>query len=262
MGQFFADIHAAPASQLGILPHGLEDTPDVAEKRGAQSYDELLALAKALCWQLRYKEAVDVYTKAVEQQPEDPTAIRQRAARYITTLQPEAAIGDFLRCRELGGDPMDIGYRLGICYYLHGNYQQAMVELEACYPLCDEEMGIATIYWHTLSAWKCGKQPLLLNQEYRKGMNVGHHTAYEFAMQIASGHLKLTEGMLRLSEEKDDLEYSIKAYGIHVCLIQHDEPELAQMILDAVIRRDRFWISYAYIAAWNDVYGRKQDVLA
>lgn len=257
MGEFFADIHASPASQMGCQAHGLEDTPEIAEKRGAESYDELLALAKALCWQLRYKEAVEVYSAAVRLKPEDMTAIRQRAARYITTLQPDAAISDFLRCRELRGDPMDIAYRLGICYYLQGDYRQAMVELEACYPLCDEEMGIAAIYWHTLSAWRCGMEPTLLKKEYRLGMDVGHHTAYEYAMRVASGHVTLTEGMLELADERDDLEYSIMAYGIYCCLIQKNEPEIAQMILDAIIRRDRFWISYAYIAAWNDVYGRK-----
>ena len=127
-----------------------------------------------------------------------------------------------------------------------------MEELEICYPLCDEEMAIAVIFWHTLSAWRSGKEPTLLKEKYRLGMDVGHHTAYDFAMQTASGTLPLMDAILQLSQERDDLEYSIKAYGIYAILMKMQEQDMAQMLLDVIIRRDSFWISYAYIAAWND----------
>ena len=159
MGQFFADIHASAASQLGNAPCGLTDSPEAAALRGGTTYDELLNLGKALCYQLRYHEAIAVYSRAIAMEPDTVTAIRQRAARYITTLQPEMAIRDFLRCRELGGDEMDISYRLGICHFLAGSYADAMAELTRCLPLCDDEMGIAAIFWHTLCAWRCGKMP-------------------------------------------------------------------------------------------------------
>ena len=252
MGQFFADEHASPESQFENKPHGLTDTLQVQQKRDAADFDGLMDLAKALCWQLRYREAVDVYTKAIELRPEELTGYRQRAARYITTLQPEKAISDFLRCRELGGDAQDISYRLGICYYLAGDYKAAMEELEVCYPLCDEEMGIAVIYWHTLSAWRSKKETTLLKEKYHLGMDVRHHTAYEFAMRVASENLALTDAAMQLSQESDDLEYSIKAYGIYAILMKMQEEDMARMLLDAIIRRDKFWISYAYIAAWND----------
>ena len=83
-------------------------------------------------------------------------------------------------------------------------------------------------------------------------MDVGHHTAYEFAMRTASEKLSLTDALLQLSQEREDLEYSIKAYGIYAILMKMQEEDMARMLLDAIIRRDKFWISYAYIAAWND----------
>lgn len=255
MGQFFAEEHASPESQFENTPHDLTDTPQVQEKRDAADFEGLMELGKALCWQLRHREAVEVYSKAIRLRPEEISGYRQRAARYITTLQPEKAISDFLRCRELGGDPHDLCYRLGICHYLSGDYGAAMEELEVCYPLCDEDMGIAVIFWHTLSAWRCGKEPTLLREKYYPGMDVGHHISYEFVMRTASGNLSLMDAVLQLGQERSDLEYSIKAYGIYAILMKMQETDLAQMLLEVLIKRDKFWISYAYIAAWNDNRG-------
>ena len=253
MGKYFADIHGTPASQMGNESCELSDTVEVAKLRNAETYDELLALGKALCYQLRYREAVEVYTKAISRSPEDIRAYRQRAARYITTLQPLAAIQDFLRCRSLGGDEVDISYRLGLCHYLAGNYAEAMKELEHCYPLCDDEMGIAVIFWHTLSAWRLQLPTKLLNAAYHPGMNVGHHTAYEFTMAVASGRCELVDAMKRLEAEPEDLEYSIMAYGVAAVLNHMDKKNEAKKLIRNLLERDGFWISYAYIAAWNDV---------
>lgn len=253
MGKFFADIHALPQSQLGGEPHGLADTPEVAALRDASTDEDLLALGKALCWQLRYREAVEVYTKAIDLNPRDIRGYRQRAARYLTTLRPEAAIADFLRCRELGGDELDISYRLGLCRYFAEDYEGAMLEMERCYPLCDDEMGIGAIFWHTLSAWRAGERPGLLEENYHPLMQVGHHTAYEFTMAAAAGKISLGDALRRLNEEAEDLEFSIMAYGIAWLL----EPAERDMLLRKLLERDSFWISFAYIAAWNDIHGRK-----
>ena len=251
MEKYFADVHASPASQLGSQPHGLTDTPEVASLRDAQTYGDLLALGKALCFHLRCREAVEVYSKAIALCPEDIRGYRQRAARYLTTLRPKPAIRDFHRCRELSGDAMDISYRLGLCRYYAGDYEGAMPELERCYPLCDEEMGIAVIYWHTLSAWRAGAQPVLLKQHYHPEMKVGHHRAYAFAMSAAAGHISMKDAMERLKTEADDLEFSIMAYGV----AQQLEPPEKEALTRQLLERDGFWISYAYLAAWNDTYG-------
>lgn len=251
MGKFFSDIHASAASQLDGAPCGLSDSPEVAALRGTETYEELLALGKALCFQLRYREAVEVYSRAIAIQPDDMRAIRQRAARYLTTLRPKEAIRDFLRCRALGGEEQDLSYRLGLCYYLAGDYRQAMNELERCYPLCDAEMGIAVIFWHTLSAWRSESEAKLL-RFYRTGMAVGHHTAYDFCMSCTAGYTDEVSAANRLKDEKSDLEYSIMAYGCSCLLASRSRFTEAAELREKLLQRDGFWISYAYLAAWND----------
>ena len=252
MGKYFADIHASAASQLGDALCTLEDTPEVTALRGTEDYDNLVSLGNALCYQMRFCEAIEVYTKAVKQNPDRMDAYRRRAARYLTTLQPDLAIQDFLRCRELGGDEGDLSYRLGICRYLTGEYGQAMEELERCYPLHGDEMGIAVIYWHTLSAWRAGEAPALLERSYHPGMEVGHHTAYELCMALASGNTALPAVMERLEHEESDLEYSMLSYGSAVYLAQQGEKAAADRLIRSIVERDGFWVSYAYLAAWND----------
>ena len=103
MGKYFADIHASAASQLGDALCTLEDTPEVTALRGTEDYDNLVSLGNALCYQMRFCEAIEVYTKAVKQNPDWMDAYRRRAARKLSMLQPDLALSDFLRFRGLGG---------------------------------------------------------------------------------------------------------------------------------------------------------------
>ena len=71
MGKYFADIHAGWESQFRNLPHGLSDTEEILACRAKpQTYETLLELADALCWQLRFREAIDALTQAVKLAPE------------------------------------------------------------------------------------------------------------------------------------------------------------------------------------------------
>lgn len=93
----------------------------------------------------------------------------------------------------------------------------------------------------------------LLDSCYHPGMDVGHHTAYEAAMSTAAGYIDVSETMARLEQETDDLEYSICAYGVAKMLLHREKKEEANILLQSIVRRDSFWICYAYLAAWNDL---------
>ncbi len=251
MGEFFADVHAMPDSQIENLPCTLKDSPEVSSLRGEESFDGLLRLAGALCYQLRYREAIPVYSAAIALQPDNRLGYRLRAPRYLNTLQPALALADFLVCRDLGGDVVDLSYRMGLCLFLMGKYSWAMEEFSAAYTHSDEEMQIAEIYWHTLCAWRAGEEEKLL-KKYRPGMAVGHHFTYERVMALAAGVLSREEFEGFLKTEASDLEYSILAFGYGEYLHKSGDREGAQALQRALLHRDGFWISYAYLAALND----------
>ena len=202
----FDELHAGVGSQIMNLPAGIPDSEAVTQAKALpDSVGKFMALGKALSRQLRYREAIDAYTEGLKTEPESLPLLRLRAGRYLTTLQNDLAIADFKKCLSLGADKPDCLYRIGLAHYYAGRYAQAIEMFENCMPLCDEEMGIAVIYWHTLSAAWAKKPPALL-KDYHPGMAVGHHTAYEKAMQVWSGTTPLPAMLQMLEDEKDDLE--------------------------------------------------------
>lgn len=252
MGKYFDDVHAGWDSQLADKPCMVEDTAEIAELRKIEQDGEgFLALGDALSSQLRYREAIAVYTKAIEVVPDDIRAYRSRAARYIATLQTGRAEEDFLHCRGMGGDRLDIGYRLGVCCYLSCKYNESISYLEQTYPLCDDEMGIAVIYWHTLGSYQNGTEPRLLHK-WHEGMAVGHHTAYEKAVRVFCGTETAEELLLELEREMEDMEFVIALYGACIWLRWNGRQEEYVKQMKRLLQRDGFWPCFAYLAAWND----------
>lgn len=247
----FDALHAGIESQILNLPAGIPNSQAIRQAKSLpDSVEKFCALGKALSRQLRYREAIDAYTEGVKLEPENLPLLRLRAGRYLTTLQSDPAIADFEKCLTLGAEKLDCLYRIGLAQYYAGRYEQAMEAFEGCMPLCDDEMGIAVLYWHTLSAVRTEKAPTLLKY-YRPDMAVGHHIAYEKAMRVWSGTTPLAAALEMLEREEDDLEYGITLYG----LLWHpdcaEKARLSQMLL----RRDGFWPSFAYLAAWRDRAG-------
>ena len=244
----FDELHAGIGSQIMNLPAGIPDSEAVTQAKALpDSVGKFMSLGKALSQQLRYQEAIDAYTEGLKSEPESLPLLRLRAGRYLTTLQSNPAIADFEKCLSLGAEKLDSLYRIGLAQYYAGRYAQAMETFENCMPLCDEEMGIAVLYWHTLSAARTEKAPTLLKY-YRPDMAVGHHTAYEKAMQVWSGITPLSAMLQMLEREEDDLEYGITLYG----LLLHPDCAEKDCLSQALLRRDGFWPSFAYLAAWND----------
>ena len=158
MGKYFDDIHESWKSQLENMPEEVPDSEEVAAAiSAAMDHNSFVALGNALTKQLKYRRAANAYSQALEFSPDNSGTLRLRAGRYVSTLQCEFAISDLEQCLILGEDELDIRYRLGLCRYFMGQYKEAIGQFELCIPLCDDEMGIAVIYWHTLSAYRCGR---------------------------------------------------------------------------------------------------------
>lgn len=255
MGKYFDDIHASWQSQLCGAAVETEDSAAVTAARAAAGTAEgLSALGDALTKQLRYREAAEAYDEALKLSPDDLSLLRRRAGRYISTLQCEKALEDLAKCAALGADCLDILYRTGLCRYFMRQYAAAREIFSDCIELCDDEMGIAVIYWHTLCSYRL-KKPAELLKRYRTGMAVGHHTAYEKAVSVFAGVNGFDAVYAEALAERDDLESVIILYGLHGYAMSLNDASRAQSIMEQILPRDGFWPSYAYLAALNDSYG-------
>ena len=257
MGKYFADVHASHESQLQNLPHGLADTDEILACRAKpQTYETLLELADALCWQLRFREAIDALTQAVKLEPERMEAYRKRGPKYLDTLQFERALADYTRCEQADGVSVLSRYRIGMAQYMLQNYDAATAAFAGSLAIApqDDDMYIADVYWLVLSqlcAEKADEAQKTLQQHYRPDMYVGHHTAYEKAMRAAAGYASM-DILAELDAEPDDLQYAMTAYGLCVLLQAHDEKEKADALREKLLKRDGFWFCFSYLAAYHD----------
>lgn len=247
MEPFFSDNHATAFSQLNGKPPQLSQSAD--------SFEGWVQLGKELSHELRYQEAILAYSQAIKLSPSRMEAYRQRGGKYLATLQPDLAMADFERCRALGGEESDLSYRMGLCWFYAGVYTMAMREFAHCWEVCDDELGIGAIYWSMIAAWRLGRESPLLNYYY-DGMYVGHHTAYAFAVRSALGYIPLEEALWELDAQKSDLEFSMMGYGLAAYCSHLNNEDTAREIYREILSRDSFWISFGYLATWND---RKRD---
>lgn len=257
MEKYFDDVHAACEDELRGIRESVPDSPEVVAAKGfASNYEGAVALGKALSAQLRYHEAADAFSLALEYKPGELAALRLRAGRYLSSLQTEKAYADLNACLDLGADAVDIQYRLGLCGYFVGRYAEAMRHFEAAFEPANDEMKIAAVFWHTLSAYRAHK-PAALLPRYCPGMNVGHHFAYEKAVAVWAGYVAVETALIELNRELEDLHYVIEAYGLGLYLESVERCEEAAQVMRELLARDGFWPCYAYIAAWNDAYGKE-----
>ena len=48
------------------------------------------------------------------------------------------------------------------------------------------------------------------------------------------------------------LEFSMMGYGLAAYCARLGKKETSQSICQKILQRDRFWISFGYLATWND----------
>ena len=258
MGKYFADVHASHESQFLNRPHGLTDTDEIlACRKKPQTYETLLELADALCWQLRFREAIDVLSQAIALEPERMEAYRKRGPKYLDTLQFEKALDDYTRCEQSDGVSVMSRYRIGMAHYLMQDFDAAIAAFSDSRAIApqDDDMYIAALYWLVLSQLRAGKMDeaqKTLRQHYRPDMYVGHHTAYEKAMRAAAGFTQTADILTELDAEPDDLQYAMTAYGLCVLLESKNEQAQAAALREKLLARDGFWFCFSYLAAYTD----------
>ena len=151
-------------------------------------------------------------------------------------------------------------YRVGMAHYLMGKYDDAIRAFADSLAIApqDDDMYIADVYWLVLSqlcAGKADEAQKTLQQHYRIGMYVGHHTAYEKAMRVAAGAAQMEDILAALDEEPDDLQFAMTAYGLCVLLEAAGEREKADALREKLLARGGFWFCFSYLAAYHDHAG-------
>lgn len=208
----------------------------------------LTALGDALVFQMRYREAIDCFIKALSLSPESCDLHRKLGARYMSTLQTDKAEAEFLLCEKSTDDLLDIKYRLALCAFYRKNYSLAKQHFAECYPYCENngEMLIAVIYWEIICSVKLGEDVSAALSRYSENINCGHHLGYKFAVKLF-----IDNDVTNLYETENDTELGLTLYlfGLYHYQIYKKSFADANKTLKYMLSLDTYFSSFVYLAA-------------
>jgi dipeptidyl aminopeptidase/acylaminoacyl peptidase len=119
--------------------------------KGPDSADAAIGIGRRYAALGRFREAIDVYTRALAAHPKDARLYRHRGHRYITVRELDKAVADLARAAELvtgrpdepepDSDPsrppsttlqFSVFYHLGLAHYLKGDFAAAEKAYRRC----------------------------------------------------------------------------------------------------------------------------------
>ncbi len=216
-----------------------------------------------------YREAVEIYTKALERFPESPHLLRHRGHRYISLRRFDEAIRDFERAARLtqgrpdevepDGAPnaqniplstlqTNIWYHLGLARYLKGDFVAASEAYQRCLDLSpNDDMRVASRYWLYMSLRRQGKEKRAENvlKPVGEGLSIIENHAYYDLLLLFKG-LKDFETLSGGSQ--DDLGSATVGYGLGNWRLMNGQIDQARGIFQGLMRL-KGWGAFGYIAA-------------
>ena len=215
-----------------------------------------------------YRQAMELYTRAMELAPDDWRPYRYRGHRHISVREFPAAVADLERARELAPQNWDVSYHLGLAYFLSGDFASAADEYLRCLEMgrsaeaeaaqaddfrscsenvADPESYVAMTEWAVRALLRAGRddeaQGLL--SAVPDDLTIEENVAYYHDLLFYKG-LKTAEELLNPGE---DAPYRLETVAQGVAnwyLVQGDTAaavELYERIVD-----DAWWPGFGRIA--------------
>lgn len=225
-------------------------------------------------WLGRIREAVDLFSRAIDRFPEDPRLLRHRGHRYITLRRFDLAIADLERAAALAAGRADesepdeagarspadtlrshIWYHLGIARYLAGDFAPALRAEEECLRLPatpDREAGAR--FWSYLALRRLGRdaEARQVLAPIRPNMAVLENRAYLLLMMMYKGELTPEALLAPGAAGEDPVDPAILRYGVGVWYLVEGKRDEAVRIDREVLSLGQ-WHSFAHIAAEADL---------
>lgn len=218
----------------------------------------------------RYREAVAVFTAALERNPDDARLLRHRGHRYLTLRRIDEAAADFERGLALvAGRPdqvepdglpnlfnqptstlkTNLWYHLGLARYLQGDFPRAIEAYRSALALSENpDMAVAAAYWLQLALRRAGRTAesagalasapaggdLLESHDYRQLLRLLAGQATE--AELLGAHADATLGSATLG------------YGIGAWHLVEGRPERARAQFEKVTANPG-WSAFGVLAA-------------
>jgi len=235
------------------------------------SADNLIWLGRRTAYLGHYKNAIDIYTKGIDQYPKDARFYRHRGHRYISIRCFNLAIKDFKKAArltrrkpnevELDGLPNalniptstlqgNIYYHLGLAYYLQGEYRQALWAYKKCLILAkNPDSYVAASNWLYVINRHIGrdKDAQELLNSITDDMAIIENMTYHEILKLYQGKNEPLE-MEKTIRSGSSLTNATFAFGLGNYYSINGNEQKAQEIFGLVVNGNQ-WSSFGYIAA-------------
>lgn len=229
-----------------------DDTEEIFWLRQTDDVQSKVRLGTLLSRQYRFASACEAFEEAIRLNPQDAMNYVRLGGAQLTLFRFEQANAAYQKAEILGIAAQHTAYPMGLWHYLRGEYAQAQACFLQCMP-CDDELGIAMIYWETLAALR-SHLPSELLKRYHPQMRVGHHTAYQLAVRLLRGEIPIQAYMEALDSIQDDLSFVTAGYAGAVFMYTHDLPEQALHLRSRILERTSVWPSVSFLACVCDPF--------
>ncbi len=232
--------------------------------------DAAIWVGRRLGYLGRYREAIEVYSRAIADHPDYAKLYRHRGHRYISVRRLDEAIADLERAaRLIEGTPDEvepdglpnergiptstshgnIWYHLGLARYLKGDFSRAAAAYRVCRSFSTlPDMQVAASYWLYLSLRRSGDGAAAAEVLAPIGPDleiIENHDYYALVRAYAEGGGAL--GAL-LDGEQASVGSATRAYGVGAWRLLEGEAEGARSIFERIVAGEA-WAAFGYIAA-------------
>lgn len=236
--------------------------------------DALIWLGRRTAYLGRYREAVDIFTRALEKHPGDPRLLRHRGHRYLTLRRFDLAAADLERAASLvSGKPDEvepdglpnarniplstlqnnIWYHLGLAHYYTGDLESALHAFRECMAVSkNPDMQVSTTHWLYMILRRLGRtgEAGELLGPMRTDMEVIENRAYHWLVLMYKGEIS-PESLMGLATD-EDLDPATLGYGLGNWHLYNGRREEAVKAFRQVLATGQ-WATFGYIAAEADL---------
>lgn len=277
-----ADVLSEPQaiSLFGEPLFAREDTTgavaeaDAALAEAPNDVERIIAAARVRRNFWQYRQAMELYTRAIGLAPDDWRPYRYRGHRHISVREFEEAARDLEIARELAPLNWDVSYHLGLAYYLAGRFSEAADEYLRCLGMADDEEArraqtedfrscfqnaddpeslVAMTEWAVRASLRAGMEDAAgeLLAGIAEDLEIGENLAYYHDLLFYKGEMTADE----LLDPGPDGPYRRETVGYGVAnwwVVQGDTARAVSLLQELV--EDPWWPGFGRIAAEAELF--------
>jgi len=241
-----------------------------------EDVDALIWMGRRTAYLGRYRESIDIYTRALTLHPDDARLYRHRGHRYLSVREPEHAILDFERAAELteglpdevepDGLPnamntptstlqFNIFYHLALAHYVQGHLEEALDAQRSCLEAsAHPDSVVATSYWMYMTLRRLGMDDEA--QEVLDGitddMEIIESSGYLELLLLFKGERTL-EDLVGPSGDAATLQSTTRAYGLGVWHLLNGRTAEAHDMWEGILMGRNQWSAFGYLSAEGEL---------